>query len=106
MKVMAPLGKDALDLFDSLLEEERLECGFRKEGYYEVCSTEAGIKGARHEAALIVRHGYHPETIDGDELRRREPAVAPDSLGGVFFPEAATVNPAQHRVWVNSPSRD
>jgi D-amino-acid dehydrogenase len=95
MKVMSPLGMDALDLFDSLLEEERLECGFRKEGFYEICSTEAGIAGAAHEASIIVRHGYHPETIDGDELRRREPEYAPELLGGVFFPEAATMNPAQ-----------
>jgi len=94
MQVMAPLGIDALALFDSLIEEERLECGYRQEGFYEICSTEKGLAGAAHEAAIVQKHGYHPETVDGDELRRREPAFGPDLLGGVFFPEAATMDPA------------
>lgn len=94
MKVMAPLGKDALALFDSLMEEERIECGYRAGGYYDVCMTEVGLRRARHEAGIIERFGYHPECVDGDELRRREAAFGPDVVGGVFFPEAATLNPA------------
>lgn len=94
LKVMGPLGKDALILFDSLIEEERIECGYRADGYYDVCMTELGLQGARHEADIIARHGYHPEVVDGDELRRREPALGGDIVGGVFYPEAATLNPA------------
>jgi D-amino-acid dehydrogenase len=94
MKVMAPLGKDALALFDSLMEEERIECGYRAGGYYDVCMTAAGLRRARHEADIIERFGYHPEFVDGDELRRREAAFGPEVIGGVFFPEAATLNPA------------
>lgn len=94
MEVMGPLGKDALMLFDSLIEEERIECGYRADGYHDVCRTELGLRGARHEADIIARHGYHPEAVDGDELRRREPAFGGDIVGGVFYPEAATLNPA------------
>jgi D-amino-acid dehydrogenase len=94
MQVMAPMGMDALRLFNELIDEERIECGYRADGFYEVCSTEKGMAGAAHEAAIVEKHGYHPEMVDGDELRRREPAFGPDLLGGVFFPEAATMNPA------------
>jgi len=94
MEVMAPLGKDALALFNSLIEEERMECGYRADGYYDVCMTEVGLDGARHEASIIERFGYHPEAVDGEELRRREPAFGPGVIGGVFYPEAATLNPA------------
>ena len=93
MRVMGPLGKDALALFDELLDEERIECGYRVGGYFEVCSTEAGVKHAGHDVGLIERYGYHPERVDGDELRRREPAFGPLVIGGVFYPEAATLDP-------------
>lgn len=94
MRVMAPLGKDALALFDALLEEEQIECGYSADGYYDVCSTPEGLAEARREAEVIGRHGYHPEVVDGDELRRREPAFGPRVIGGAFYPEAATLDPA------------
>jgi len=95
MRVMAPLGKDALALFDRLIEEERIECGYRAEGYFDVCSTPEGLRSARHEAGIIRRYGYHPEELDGDELRVREPALSHDIIGGVFYPEAATLEPSR-----------
>jgi D-amino-acid dehydrogenase len=93
MRIMSPLGKDALALFAGLVGEERIECGYRADGYYDVCTTERGLDEARHEAGLIERHGYRPETVDGDELRRRESAFGPRVLGGVYYPEAATLDP-------------
>ena len=93
MRIMAPLGKDALALFEQLVMEEQIECGYRAGGYFDVCSTTAGLDSARHEAALIERYGYHPEVIDGDELRRREPAFGPSVAGGIYYPEAATLDP-------------
>lgn len=95
MRVMAPLGKDSLTLFGELVEEERLECGYRTGGYFDVCSTEAGLAAARSESDLIARWGYAPEAVDADELRRREPAFGDTVLGGVHYPEAATLDPAR-----------
>lgn len=95
MRVMAPLGRDALSLFETLVAEERIECGYRRDGYFDVCRTEKGLTAARTEAEIIQRYGYHPELVDGDELRRREPHFAPDLLGGVYYPEAAILEPAR-----------
>lgn len=95
MRIMAPLGKDALSLFDVLIAEERIQCGYRADGYFDVCRTEKGLEAARSEAEIIRRYGYHPETLDGDELRRREPHFTVDLLGGVYYPEAATLEPAR-----------
>lgn len=94
MRVMAPLGKDALALFRALIEDERIECGYRPDGYFDVCATREGLTEARREAAIIERYGYHPEVVDGDELRRREPAFSDDLLGGVYYPEAAILRPS------------
>jgi D-amino-acid dehydrogenase len=95
MRVMAPLGKDTLGLFDQLIQEERIECGYRADGYFDACATDEGLSAARAEAAIIQRYGYGPELVDGDELRRREPAFGPRLLGGVYYPEAATLDPAR-----------
>ncbi len=94
MRVMAPLGKEALALFDEVIKEEQIECDYRVEGYYDVCSTESGLASARHEAAIIEQYDYHPEFVDGDELRRRDPAFSPQLRGGLFYPEAASLIPA------------
>lgn len=93
MEIMAPLGKEALELFDRLVEEEAVACGYTREGYYDVCRTEAGLAGASHEAGIIETHGYHPEVVSGDELRYREPELGGAVVGGVYYPEAATLDP-------------
>jgi D-amino-acid dehydrogenase len=92
--IMAPLGMQSLDLFDRLVVEERIECEYRREGYYDVCATEAGLAEARHEASLIEPYGYRPESVDADELRHREPALGSHAIGAVFHPEAASMDPA------------
>jgi len=93
MNVMAPLGRETLLLFGDLVREERIDCEYREEGYYHVCSTEEGLTESRAEGLILERHGYEPEAIDGDELRRREPAMGPAPVGAVFFPQAATLDP-------------
>ena len=93
MSVMAPLGIEALEIFDRLIEEEHIDCGYRSEGYFEVCTTEKGIARARHEASIIGRSGYHPEVVDAHELRRREPEFGDEVVGGVHYPEARTLDP-------------
>ena len=98
MRIMAPLGKDALTLFDELIAEERIECDYRADGYFEVCATEVGMAEATREAAIIERYGYHPEVVDGEELRRRDPAFGPELIGGVHYPEAATLDPGRFLV--------
>jgi D-amino-acid dehydrogenase len=93
MRIMAPLGKDTLELFNTLLLEERIECEARSDGYYEVCSTEAGLREAKHEAEIVAGHGYRVQTLDGDDIRAREPVLGPGVIGGVYYEEAITLDP-------------
>lgn len=95
MRVMAPLGHEALALFDRVIEEEGIECAYRRAGYYDVCTSVRGLDEARREAELIRRYGYHPEILDGHEIHRREPAFGNAVRGGVFYPEARTLHPAR-----------
>jgi D-amino-acid dehydrogenase len=82
-----------VSLFDELMAEERLECDYRPEGYYDVFLTERGLSAADHEAGIARKHDYHPERLSGDELRLREPALRDEIVGGVYYPEAGTLDP-------------
>lgn len=93
MKVMAPLGKNALQSFDDIIEEEGIECGYVRSGYYKVCVTEPGLLSARNEAVAIEAFGYHPEFISAEELRQREPEFSYELLGGIHYPESRTLDP-------------
>ena len=93
MRVLGPLGHATSELFDALIEREKLDCCYRHEGYHEIYLTERGLESAKREASFIERYGFHPETLSGDVLRQREPAINDQVLGGVFYPEAATINP-------------
>ncbi len=93
MTAMAPLGRSSRGLFDELVETEKLSCHFCRDGYYEVYLTGQGWEAARKEAAMVSRFGFHPEVMAGGTLREREPALNDRIVGGVFHPEAASVNP-------------
>ena len=90
---MASLGHKTRALYDQLVEEENLECNFAAKGYYDVFRTTAGVESAAHEISAMRTEGFHPERLGGEELREREPALKAGIVGGVFYPEAATVDP-------------
>ena len=100
IEFLAPLGHETLELFDRLIEEENLDCAYRRDGYYEAYRTEAGVQAAQREIELIRRFGYNPEALDGQEMREREPALREGTEGGVHFPEAATCDPYRFLVEV------
>lgn len=93
MRIMSPLGHATRELFDQLMEDEKLECSFRKDGYYEIYLTRAGLESAAEDAAFVADYGFHSEIIPGDALREREPAMNRRVLGGIFYPDAASLNP-------------
>jgi len=95
MDVMGPMGHRTLQLFARVIAEEGIDCGYRADGYYDVCVTEPGLSAAVAEADAIRPHAYFPEVLDGAELRYREPALAGPLAGGVFHPHAATLDPAR-----------
>ncbi len=95
MEIMAPLGMEALDLFDELVEDQAIPCAYRTDGYLAVCRTDEGLEDTRHEAAIIERYGYRPSLLTGEELRAFEPAFADDVVGGVYYPEARTLDPGR-----------
>lgn len=93
MRTLAPLGRASLDLFDRLVEDERLDCEYRRTGYYEVCRTRGRLDAILHEAELVRRFGFRADSLEEDALREREPGLGMPLEGGVYYPEAATCDP-------------
>jgi D-amino-acid dehydrogenase len=93
MRALSPLSHATRQLFDQLVESEKLDCFFRAQGYFEIYLTGRGLEAARRETGFISRYGFHPEILTGAALREQEPAINDRVVGGVFYPEAATINP-------------
>lgn len=93
METLGPLGHESRGLFDELMGEESLDCHFRPDGYYEVYRTPEALRGAEGEIPLQKAHGYTTRSVRGEELREREPHLREGTVGGVFFPESATLDP-------------
>ncbi len=95
MEVLGPLGHLGRRLFDEMVEEEELSCGYKQEGYYDVFRTPEGFQGAQEEMHLQHRHGYDTRSVAGSELQELEPTLKMGTEGGLFFPEAATLDPGR-----------
>lgn len=95
MELLGPLGHEGRGLFDELVEGEGLDCQFRPDGYYEVYRTRAGYEGAQTEIPLQRSLGYDTQALSGPALEEMEPALRSGTAGGLFFPEAATLDPGR-----------
>ena len=93
MGILGPLGHATEKLLDDLMSGERLDCGYRREGRYDVFLTERGLAAARAEAELVRRFGFDAVVLSGPELREREPALADGVVGGVFDAGASIADP-------------
>jgi D-amino-acid dehydrogenase len=93
MGIVGPLGHITERLFHELMSEERLECGYRAEGRYDVFLTERALAAATAEAALTRRHGFESVVLSGAEVREREPALTEAVVGGVYDAGSSIANP-------------
>ena len=93
LAALAPLGHATPSLFHQLVQHERLECGYRAQGYYEVYLSDTRLQAAQSEAQGQIRYGFGARVLDGAAMREREPALQPAIVGGIFFPDGASINP-------------
>ena len=94
-RTLSSLGHATLGLFDALVEEENLQCGYRRDGFFEVCLTSNGLEYVKSDVRSMIRHGYSPHMVSGEKLREVEPVLKKEILGGAYFPEGATCDPSR-----------
>ncbi|MHC4946684.1 MAG: NAD(P)/FAD-dependent oxidoreductase [Planctomycetota bacterium] len=94
-RLLAELGHLAEPCLDAMVREEGLDCAYDPAGWFEVHRSEAARRELGHDAELLESAGYGIEWLDGDELRRREPAFAGDVQGALAFAHGASIHPGR-----------
>jgi len=93
MRVLGELSAATVGMFEQFHDESGGAFHYERRGYYEVYRTPEGFAQGKHHAAITARHGFGHEVVDGDALREREPAIAENLVGAVFYPDSAQCNP-------------
>jgi glycine oxidase len=92
---LVELCRQSAALYPTWIEELRTDgaddVGFRRPGLVEVWRDAGLFERECRQLAGLVR----AEVLTAGELRRREPALAKDVVGGVFYPDVAQVDPAR-----------
>jgi glycine oxidase len=70
-----------------------MSVGYRKLGTLEVALDETHAKVLAARAEKMLRHGLPVEVLDDRAARRLEPALSPETRGGLYFPDEASVDP-------------
>ena len=91
-----PLLQTSRELLEQLIRDERLDCEFEAGGTMYVWREPAAFDAAQAEYRLLEEVGIAVERFDGDEARRREPALNADIVGGHFHPGDARLRPDRY----------
>lgn len=94
MPILRDLSLESLRLFQALDASDELEFDFEQRGALYICKTESALEHVVEEAERIRAVGLEAETLDAAQVRKLEPNVRLDVVGGVFYPQDAHLNPA------------
>lgn len=95
MRTLAQLSTASLGLFEEIHQQSRASFHYEPRGYMEVFLTRQGLDHCRHDAEITKRFGFDYQLIEQRELLEREPALAPDVTGAVWYPQSAFCDPAR-----------
>jgi D-amino-acid dehydrogenase len=93
LPVLRDLSYASLGLYRELAALAGLDFGFAAEGALGVYVTEAAYAHGIEEARTLGEAGIGTKVLDGPGARAIEPALRPEVLGGVLFPEDARLVP-------------
>lgn len=93
----APVLRDLLlanrELLITLEEEEELDFGFQRNGLFMLCKTEKGLEEEAGVAEKANAVGIPAEVLTAAEIRKMEPNIEMNIIGGVYFPKDAHFHP-------------
>jgi glycine oxidase len=86
---LLPLTIRSLELFDDFIArvtaDSSLGVEYRRTGTLEVASDAAELNRFRGTAEVLAGRGVAAELLDRDTVRRREPQLAEDAIGGLLI---------------------
>jgi D-amino-acid dehydrogenase len=93
LPLLRELSFASLGLYRELAALPGLDFGFAAEGAMGVYLTEAAYEHGVEEARTLGDAGIATKILDGPGARGVEPALRPEVLGGILFPEDARLVP-------------
>ena len=87
------LTRYSLDVWHGDLAEHKRLWEFESKGGIIVASRESSLASLNRVMASQSGYGVLVDRLDPDELRKAEPHITPDALGGAFYPEDCQVQP-------------
>ena len=94
LAVLAHLGWETARGFDEMRSDAAIDCDWRPSGWLDVCLKPSSLDDAEQEIKHLSPFGYTAERLDGDALRRTDPAFGDSVAGAVRFNQSATMDPA------------
>lgn len=94
----AVLCKRVYDDLLPMLDAAGLQDTLTQEGCLSLYADDAEFKGDRDHIAVLERHGFPHQLLDGKALRELEPEIAPVISRAVLFPQNRSVRDARKLV--------
>ena len=94
VEILNGLSHLSLELWQELARDDSVSQHLNSVGWVEACCEEATCEDAMKDLALLHRDGFDAEFIDGDELRRRDPAFSRQVMGALVHPSDMLTDPA------------
>ena len=89
------LSQASIDLYDQMISQEQLDCGYDRRGSFLLFRTAEALEGGLEETQLLHANGITHRSMTGSQIHEMEPVIRPDISGGLFFERDAFMNPSQ-----------
>lgn len=80
-------------LYEELAHTTDFEFGYKADGSLWVCLSAERLEHEKKEVRLLERFNIPVEVLSRDEVHEREPALLPQVIGGVFYPNDGHIDP-------------
>src|SRR5262249_1553308 len=95
MKILAEWGWATGKCWDQIIDDEKIECEYRRTGWMDIFRTKEGMEHGMIEADLLRQYGFNVDVVGGDELRRREPAFRREIVGAAHYTDSRCASPGK-----------
>ncbi|MFK7955392.1 MAG: NAD(P)/FAD-dependent oxidoreductase [Lysobacterales bacterium] len=92
-KARSALMDSSRELTQKLVQGEKLDCQFNDGGLMALAVTEAGVEDLYAMGQALNQIGVETSEVDGEGLREAEPSLRKSVLGGLWFPNDASLKP-------------
>lgn len=93
MPALSELGRQSMELFETIIADESIDCHFRHEGWTQVFLTEQGLEEYLEEAETVKVVGIQSRVLDRAAVQAIEPTLSDKVIGGIHFTNDGHLEP-------------